>query len=151
MTRMATTTNKKREKETSLAIQWLRLCLPMNRVQVQSGVLRPHMPQGQKQTNIKNIKNRSSIVTDSIKTLKMVHTQKKNLKKRMTLLLENIMKYLRSNILYYMKLSNSYEENTYIREKEQIIKQIKQNANSRSIWVNDIWMFFVHSCNFFHK
>ena len=81
----------------------------------------------------------------------MAAPKKKNLKKRMTLLLENIMKYLRSNTSHYMKLSNSYGENTYIREREQIIKQIKQNVNSRSIWVNGIWMFFVHSCNFFHK
>ena len=34
----------------SLAVQWLRLCLPMQGVQVQSlvGQLRSHMPRGQK-------------------------------------------------------------------------------------------------------
>ena len=109
------------------------------------GIKTPHASARNKQTN-KTIKNRFN------KDFKNGRTQKKkNLKKRMTLLLENIMKYLRSNTSHYMKLSNSYGENTYIREREQIIKQIKQNVNSRSIWVNGIWMFFVHSCNFFHK
>ena len=84
------------------------------------GIKTPHAS-GPKTNKQKNIKNRTSIVTDSIKTLKMVHSlQKKNLKKRMTLLLENIMKYLRSNTSYYMKLSNSYGENTYIREKNKL-------------------------------
>ena len=40
---------------TSLAVQWLRLCLPMQGVQVQSlvGELRSPMPRGQKNQNIK--------------------------------------------------------------------------------------------------
>ena len=40
------------------------------------GELRSHMPRGQKIQNIK--KPRSNIVTNSIKTLKMVHIKKKN-------------------------------------------------------------------------
>ena len=60
---------------TSLAVQWLRLCLPMQGVQVRSLLqkLRSHMPRGQKNKT----KNRSSTVTSSIKTLKVVHIQKK--------------------------------------------------------------------------
>ena len=52
-------------------IQWLRLGLPLQEVQVQSliGELRSHMPRGQKNQNIKQ----KRIVKDSIKTLKMVH------------------------------------------------------------------------------
>ena len=56
---------------TSPVIQWLRLGLPLQEVQVQSliGELRSHMPRGQKNQNIKQ----KRIVKDSIKTLKMVH------------------------------------------------------------------------------
>ena len=58
---------------TSLPVQWLRLHLPMQRVWVRSlmGELRPHMSWGQKTKT----PNRSN-VTNSIKTLKMVHTKK---------------------------------------------------------------------------
>ena len=59
-------------------VQWLRLPLPMQRVRVQSLVrkLRPHMPRGQKTKTY----NRSNIITNPIKTLKMVHIQKKKKK-----------------------------------------------------------------------
>ena len=55
-------------------VQWLRLCLPVEGVWVGSLVreLRSYMPFGQK---IK-AKNRSNIVTNSIKTLKMIHIKK---------------------------------------------------------------------------
>ena len=60
--------------EISLMVRLLRLCLPIQAVQVQSPVreLRFHMSHGQ------NIKTpyRSNIVTNSIKTLKMVHIKK---------------------------------------------------------------------------
>ena len=61
---------------TFLAVQWLRLHLPMQGVQVWSLVreLRPHMTRGQKD---QKRKNRSSIVTNSIKTSKLAHLQKK--------------------------------------------------------------------------
>jgi len=57
-------------------VQWLRLHLPMKGIQVQYlvGELRFHKPHGKKQTN-----KTSSIVTNSIKTLKIVHI-KKNLR-----------------------------------------------------------------------
>ena len=64
----------------SLMVQWLRLRLPMQGVRVRSlvGELRSHMPHGQKTKT----SNRISVVTDSIKTLKMVHIKnKKPLKK----------------------------------------------------------------------
>ena len=59
-------------------VQWLRLPLPMQRVRVQSLVrkLRPHMPRGQKTKTY----NRSNIITNPIKTLKMVHIKKKKKK-----------------------------------------------------------------------
>ena len=59
---------------TSLVVQWFRLHLPVQGVQVQSlvGELRSHMPQGQKTKT----QNRSNIVTNLIKTLKMVHVKK---------------------------------------------------------------------------
>ena len=55
----------------SLVVQWLGLHLPLQGVRVQALVrdLRSHMPQGQKKTKYKT---GSNIVTDSIKTLKMV-------------------------------------------------------------------------------
>ena len=58
----------------SLAVQWLRLRLPMQEVRVRSlvGGLGSHMPQGQ---NTKT-ENRSNTVINSIKTLKMVHIKK---------------------------------------------------------------------------
>ena len=48
-------TNSKRYMETPLAVQWLRLCLPMKGMQVQSlvGEIRPYMPPGWKTKNIK--------------------------------------------------------------------------------------------------
>jgi len=62
---------------TSLAVQWLRLFLPMEGVCVQSliGEVRFHMTHSQKTKT----ENRSNIITHSIKTLKMVHI-KRNLK-----------------------------------------------------------------------
>ena len=65
---------------TSLVVQWLRLHLPVQGVQVQSlvGELRSHMPQGQKTKT----SNRSNIVTNPIKTLKMVHDKKIILEKK---------------------------------------------------------------------
>ena len=63
---------------TSLAVQWLRLFLSMEEVCVQSliGEIRSHMPHSQKTET----ENRSNIITRAIKTLKMVHLKKKNLK-----------------------------------------------------------------------
>ena len=57
-----------------MAVQWLKLCLPMQELQVQSlgEELRSHVPLCQK---VKT-ENRSSIVTNSIKTLKMAHIKK---------------------------------------------------------------------------
>ena len=54
--------------------KWLNLCLPMQGLQVQSLVeeLRSHVPLGQKAKT----ENRSNIVTNSIKTLKMAHIKK---------------------------------------------------------------------------
>ena len=62
----------------SLGIQWLRLHLPMQEVQVQSLVrkLRSYMPHGQK-TRTWPENNRNNIVTHSIKTLGMVHIKRK--------------------------------------------------------------------------
>ena len=59
---------------TSVIVQWLRLHLPIQEVQVPSLAreLRSHMPRGQKTKT----QNRSNIVTNSIKTLKMVHIKK---------------------------------------------------------------------------
>ena len=57
-------------------VQWLRLGFPMQGVWVRSLVseLRPHVAKNE---------NRCNIVTDSVKTLKMVHIKKKkNLFKR---------------------------------------------------------------------
>ena len=62
-----------------MAVQWLRLCLPMKEMGVRSLVreLRPHIPY------TKNPKqNRSNIVTNSIQPLKMVHIKKKKKKKK---------------------------------------------------------------------
>ena len=52
----------------------VKIRLPMQEVQVQSLVreLRPHMPRGQKHKT----QNRSDIVTNSIKTVKMAHIKK---------------------------------------------------------------------------
>ena len=63
---------------TSLVVQCLRLCLPMQGVWVQClvGKLRSHMPWGQETKT----ENRNNIVTNSIKTFKMIHI-KKELKK----------------------------------------------------------------------
>ena len=54
-------------------VKWLRLHLPMQGIRVQSpvGELGSHMPNGQKKKQ--NMNNRNNIVTNSIKTLKMVH------------------------------------------------------------------------------
>ena len=56
---------------TFLVVQWFRLRLPMQGVQVWSlvGELGSYMPPGQKTKTW----NKSNIVTNSIKTLKMVH------------------------------------------------------------------------------
>ena len=66
--------------ETSLAVHWLRLCFPVQGVRVWSLVeeLRSYMPQDQKAKR----RNRSNIVTNSIKTLKMAYIKKKKKKKR---------------------------------------------------------------------
>ena len=64
---------------TSLVVQWFRLHLPMQGVQVWSlvGKLGSYMPPGQKTKTW----NRSYIVTNSVKDLKMVHIkEKRNLK-----------------------------------------------------------------------
>ena len=57
-----------------MAVQWLKLCLPMQELQVQSlgEELRSHVPLCQK---VKT-ENRSNIVKNSIKTLKMAHIKK---------------------------------------------------------------------------
>ena len=59
---------------TSLMVQWLRLHHPMQGVWVWSLVqeLRSHMPRGQKNKTW----NGSNVVTNSIKTLKVVHIKK---------------------------------------------------------------------------
>ena len=59
---------------TSLVVQWLRLCLPMQGVWVWSLVweLSSHMPHDQKTKT----QNRSNTVTNSMKTLKMAHIKK---------------------------------------------------------------------------
>ena len=57
-------------------VQWLRLRLPMQGVWIQSllwGELRSHMFVAKKPKH----KNRNNIVTNSIKTLKIVHIKKK--------------------------------------------------------------------------
>ena len=58
---------------TFLVVQWLRLCLPMQRVWILSlvGEVRSHIPRGQK------TKTWNSIVKNSIKTLKMARIKKK--------------------------------------------------------------------------
>ena len=63
---------------TSLVVQWLRPCLPMQGLWVQSLVreLRSHMPCMPKAKTY----NRSNIVTNSIQTLKMVLIKKQNRK-----------------------------------------------------------------------
>ena len=65
----------------SLAVQWLRLHLPKQGVQVRFLVcdLRSHMPPGKKKT-----KQRNSIVTNSVKTFKMIHIKIKKKKKNKT-------------------------------------------------------------------
>ena len=66
-----------RQGSTSLAAQWLKLCLPIQGVRVQSLVreLRSTTPLSQRN------KTESDIVTNSIKNLKMVHIKnKKSLK-----------------------------------------------------------------------
>ena len=72
---------KKPTTGTSLAAQWLRLCLPLQGLWVQSlfGQQRSHVPRGQKSKTW----NRNNTLTDSIKTLKIVHIKnKKNRKKK---------------------------------------------------------------------
>ena len=61
----------------SPVVWWLRLRLPVRGVQVRSlvGKLRSHMPPGQKPRTY----NRSDVVTNSIKSLEMVHILEKNL------------------------------------------------------------------------
>ena len=62
-------------------VQWLRLHLTMQEIQSRSLIPGAKIPQASwlKNQNIKN--SRSNIVTNSIKTLKMVHIKKKILKK----------------------------------------------------------------------
>ena len=66
---------------TSLAVQWLRLCLPMQGILVQSlaGELRSHMPCGQKAKTSYGRK----IIINLIKALKIVHVKKINVLKKM--------------------------------------------------------------------
>ena len=63
-------------------VQWLRLHFPMQGVGVGVrslvGKLRSHMTLGQK---TKTYTDRNSVVTDAIKTLKVVHNNNKILKK----------------------------------------------------------------------
>ena len=62
-----------------MAVQWLRVCLPMQGVQVRSlvGELRHHIPQGQKnKTFKKKNKTETVLLTNSKKTLKMLHIKK---------------------------------------------------------------------------
>ena len=61
-----------------MAVQWLRVCLPMQGVQVRSlvGELRHHIPQGQKKKTFKKKKNRNSIVNKFKKDLKNAPHQK---------------------------------------------------------------------------
>ena len=66
---------------TSLAVQWLRICLPMQGVWVRSlvGELRSHMPHGQKNQNIKQ-KQYCNKFNKDFKNCP--HQKKKNLKKQ---------------------------------------------------------------------
>ena len=67
-----------RGQGTSLVVQWLRLHPSGQGLQVRSlarGELRAYVPHSQK---IKTQK-RSSVVTNSVKTLKMVHIKKKKI------------------------------------------------------------------------
>ena len=63
-------------KGTFQEVQWLRLHFPMPGACVRSlvGELRSHMPCGQKTKK----ENRNDIVTNSIKTFKIVHIKKKS-------------------------------------------------------------------------
>ena len=65
---------------TSLEVQWLKFCLTMRGVQVGSLVreLKSHMPRGQKNQNIKQ----KWYCNKLNKNFKMVHTKKKNLKRK---------------------------------------------------------------------
>ena len=58
---------------TPLEDQWLRVCLPIEGVPVPSlvGELRSHMSPGQKKKN--KTQNRSNLLTNSVKTSKLVH------------------------------------------------------------------------------
>ena len=73
--------NAMAKSRTSLVVQWLRLCLPIQGMWVCSLVreLRAHMSHGKKKRT-KQYKN--YIVTNSIKILKMVHTKKCYKKKK---------------------------------------------------------------------
>ena len=66
---------------TSLVVQWLRLCPPVQGVRVWSLVseLRSHMRRCQNKNKNKKKQSRSNIITNSTKTLKMVHIKKTNL------------------------------------------------------------------------
>ena len=83
---------------TSLVIQWLRLHVPKQGMQVRSLArkLRPHKHWGQKT----KMWNRSNTVTNTIKTLKMVHI-KKNLVK------ENVVNTCNGIIFSLKKKGNS--------------------------------------------
>ena len=58
---------------TSLAVQWLGLRLPMRRMWVRFLVGGAKIPRSLQPKKNQNINNRSNIVTNSIKTVKMVH------------------------------------------------------------------------------
>ena len=64
-------------------VQWLRLHLSMKGIQVQSlvGELRFHKPHGKQKQQEQQTNKQSSIVTNSIKTLKIVHIKKNSEKK----------------------------------------------------------------------
>jgi len=65
---------KREQEKLHESTKWLNLCLPMQGLQVQSLVeeLRSHVPLCQKAKT----ENRSNIVTNSIKNLKMAHIKK---------------------------------------------------------------------------
>ena len=75
---------KKKERGTTLVAQWLRLLLPVWRGadSIPGQGAKTSHASGPKHSNQGKTKNRSNMVTNSIKTFKMVHIKKKkNLKK----------------------------------------------------------------------
>ena len=69
---------------TSLVVQWLRLCLPVQELQVLSLVseLRSHVPASRKTKT----DNKNNIVRNSMNTYKMIHIKKKSWKEIQKLL-----------------------------------------------------------------